>query len=354
MASATELCNQANENYVSENYQKAVELYTEALKLEEGRDDILCHRAQANLQLGRLKGRFSQHDIDLVLEVVEDCDKAIHLNESNGKAYKKKGLALFQMDEIGKALDVFQEGQKRFASDPTYEDWLKKCEEKLGKDSSAQDKTDVPTAQAKAPPNIKYDWYQTHTHVVITILKKNVNKESLRVNAEDRTLKVCIDDPNGTSTSLDLTLAHKIDPQQASTRVYATKIEVKLKKSEGVQWKKLEGDPEEEAEILPTAAAPNVQEPPSYPSSSHYTRDWDKLAAEVTEEEKNEKLEGDAALNQFFQKIYADASDETKRAMMKSFSESGGTVLSTNWSEVGKDKVEVKPPDGMEFRKWEY
>ena len=35
-------------------------------------------------------------------------------------------------------------------------------------------------------------------------------------------------------------------------------------------------------------------------------------------------------------------------------SESGGTVLSTNWSEVGKEKVEVKPPDGMEFKKWEY
>ena len=33
--------------------------------------------------------------------------------------------------------------------------------------------------------------------------------------------------------------------------------------------------------------------------------------------------------------------------------ESGGTVLSTNWNEVGKDKVEVKPPDGMEFKKWE-
>lgn len=34
-------------------------------------------------------------------------------------------------------------------------------------------------------------------------------------------------------------------------------------------------------------------------------------------------------------------------------SESGGTVLSTNWAEVGKEKVEVKPPDGMEFKKYE-
>lgn len=66
-------------------------------------------------------------------------------------------------------------------------------------------------------------------------------------------------------------------------------------------------------------AVPAKEEHPRYPSSSHYTRDWDKLAAEVTEEEKSEKLDGDAALNQFFRKIYEDASDDTKKAMMKSF-----------------------------------
>jgi len=34
--------------------------------------------------------------------------------------------------------------------------------------------------------------------------------------------------------------------------------------------------------------------------------------------------------------------------------ESGGTVLSTNWKDIGKEKTECKPPDGMEFKKWEY
>ena len=51
-------------------------------------------------------------------------------------------------------------------------------------------------------------------------------------------------------------------------------------------------------------------------------------------------------------KIYGEGSDEVKRAMNKSFVESGGTVLSTNWGEVGKKKVECKPPDGMEFKKY--
>ncbi|VDP40234.1 unnamed protein product [Schistosoma margrebowiei] len=30
-----------------------------------------------------------------------------------------------------------------------------------------------------------------------------------------------------------------------------------------------------------------------------------------------------------------------------------GTVLSTNWSEVGAGKVEIRPPDGMEYKKYE-
>lgn len=98
---------------------------------------------------------------------------------------------------------------------------------------------------------------------------------------------------------------------------------------------------------------PSTQSSHSYPTSSHVHRNWDKLAADIEKEEKEEKLEGDAALNQLFQKIYGEGSDEVKRAMNKSFVESGGTVLSTNWSEVGSKKVDCKPPDGMEYKKWD-
>jgi len=57
-------------------------------------------------------------------------------------------------------------------------------------------------------------------------------------------------------------------------------------------------------------------------------------------------------LNKVFQDIYANGNDEQKRAMMKSFVESGGTVLSTNWNEVGKAEVKGSPPQGLEMHDW--
>lgn len=36
-------------------------------------------------------------------------------------------------------------------------------------------------------------------------------------------------------------------------------------------------------------------------------------------QEKDEKLDGDAALNKFFREIYSDADEDTRRAMSKSF-----------------------------------
>ena len=90
--------------------------------------------------------------------------------------------------------------------------------------------------------------------------------------------------------------------------------------------------------------------PPAYPSSSKKHVDWSAVERAVGAEE--DKPEGEQALNALFQQIFRDGTDEVKKAMMKSFVESGGTTLSTNWDEVGKAPVPIRPPDGMEPKKY--
>lgn len=166
---------------------------------------------------------------------------------------------------------------------------------------------------------------------------------------EKKTLNLIAKLSSGEDYKLDLNLANEIIPDQCQTKVTPSKIEIKLKKRDGIHWNKLEGSPDCVVNPI-TVPVPTGCEQNTVNTKS---RNWDKFVRDVTEMEKNEKPEGDAALNHLFQQIYADGSDDVKRAMVKSFYESGGTVLSTNWSEVGEKAVEVKPPSGMEYKQWE-
>lgn len=83
------------------------------------------------------------------------------------------------------------------------------------------------------------------------------------------------------------------------------KMELTLRKARDQEWKALE------------KAAIHSFTPSSlsYPSSAKNKHDWDILDKEAKAEIDKEKESIDA----FFQKIYANANEDTKRAMMKSF-----------------------------------
>uniref|UniRef100_A0A3Q3XI68 Uncharacterized protein n=1 Tax=Mola mola TaxID=94237 RepID=A0A3Q3XI68_MOLML len=190
----------------------------------------------------------------------------------------------------------------------------------------------------------RHDWYQTESQVIVTVMAKNVPKDGVCVNFTEKELSATVQLASGENYNLHLHLLHPILPQQSTFKILSSKVEFKLKKTDCTRWEKLEGEGQES----------NIKHfnPNQYPSSSHYAHKWDKMLVDINEEEKNEKLEGDAALNQLFQQIYCDGSDEVKRAMNKSFMESGGTVLSTNWKDVGERTVEMSPPSDMEFKKY--
>lgn len=88
----------------------------------------------------------------------------------------------------------------------------------------------------------------------------------------------------------------------------------------------------------------------SYPTSSKKGAvNWDKVAD--SDDEDEESKGGD--VNSFFQTLYKNADDDTRRAMMKSYIESNGTSLSTNWAEAKEKTFTTQPPDGAEAKKWD-
>ncbi|KAG8039859.1 hypothetical protein G9C98_000588 [Cotesia typhae] len=201
-------------------------------------------------------------------------------------------------------------------------------------------------------PKINHDWYQTEAFVIVTVLAKNTS--NVKAQFGETTLSVSAKLPSGNEYSLELDLAHEIVPDQCSYKVIPSKIEMKLKKRDGLRWNSLEGNPATKEAIKPIPQEIlQANQPPKYPSSSKKSKDWDKVEKEIEKQEAEEKPEGEAALNSLFQQIYGTGSDEVRKAMNKSFIESGGTVLSTNWSEVGKTTVEKRPPDGLEWKSWE-
>ncbi|KAF4740965.1 Suppressor of G2 allele of SKP1, partial [Perkinsus olseni] len=219
---------------------------------------------------------------------------------------------------------------------------------------------------ASIPPS-KLDWYQTADTVTITIKLKGVDPSTGIENIEfgERSVKATINHDEKGSVEhyrLDLELWGSIKADKATYEITPYKVELHLPKGDNQpqQWPSLRCE-KGVSSHRSSVAAPKVDkttvsasESSSYPSSSKVRRDWSAIDKMCDEELKGEKENGDAALNALFRQIYADANEDTRRAMVKSFQTSGGTVLSTNWDEVGKADYEGKDrpdaPDGQEWR----
>ncbi|KAF2851875.1 SGS-domain-containing protein [Plenodomus tracheiphilus IPT5] len=293
-------------------------------------------------------------DAQFVLDIVKGLDE------------KDKMLPIWSAKLAGKLKDMSPED---IASKVT----IKKIPEVEVPSAASATKPNAPTkmepifANAAKPivptpvNKIKYDWYQNSDSVTVNILAKGVAKDSVTVDFEKDALFVSFP-VSGSSSDYSYTadpLYASIDPTQSKYRVTANKVEITLRKATvGPKWHNLESDRKVASDEAPQSSIPshvlssktNQPSGPVYPTSSKSgPKNWDTVV-QADLDDKDE-IEGDET-SAFFKKLYSGASEEQQRAMMKSYSESGGTVLSTDWNDVGKKTVVPEPPEGMEARKY--
>ncbi|OQE19492.1 hypothetical protein PENSTE_c015G01893 [Penicillium steckii] len=217
---------------------------------------------------------------------------------------------------------------------------------------------------APVPEKVRHEWYQSSDSVVVTLYVKGIQKDRVQTDIKEESVSLQFPLPSGSDYDFTLDpLFAPIESTNSKVSVMGTKIELVLQKqSKGQKWRALESSSTETIELADRPAAPSAPTPagPAYPTSSrHGAKDWDKVASSLTSSKskgKKKKEEGagddsDAesvdsdfggdAVDGFFKKLYAGADPDTRRAMMKSYVESEGTSLSTNWSEVGNKKMDV-------------
>ncbi|KAG7261239.1 hypothetical protein CRUP_017244 [Coryphaenoides rupestris] len=81
-----------------------------------------------------------------------------------------------------------------------------------------------------------YDWYQTESQVIVTIMAKNVPKDGVNVNFAE----------SETESQVIVTIMAKNIPKDGVNVNFAeSEVEIKMKKMEAIRWEKLEGGGQE-------------------------------------------------------------------------------------------------------------
>ena len=377
--SADAIFARANAAHVEENYAGAAALYDEALECEPTKVEYLMARAQNSLKLRQFSS------------AAADALKAASAQPQNANAHFRHATALFQLDRFADAKGAFE---RAAALGKTESDlWIRKCQAELNAAASSSSSpassgaftapaTAAPTAaaapaataaapaapaapktlaeQIRARPDGGHAWIQSATQISLTIFAKNTPADRVHVAFEERRCAVRIRCSDESEFERTFELARAIDPAGSTFKVTAYKIEISLKKvtaaDQRPEWPALEVGDAKAASGAQTVhvPAPAADKPLAYPTSSKKKVDYSEVEKAVTKEEEEEKPQGDAALNKLFQQIYKNGSEETRRAMMKSFQTSGGTVLSTNWGEVKEKDYEkdIQAPAGQVAKKW--
>ncbi|KAF1951621.1 SGS-domain-containing protein [Byssothecium circinans] len=372
-------------------YDEAVQHYTSAIASNPKAVQYYIQRSTAYQRSSKYPEALKDAEVAAALahkrarrELIKDAQLrrgiALYFNEKYADAEhvfgivkklddKEKTLQIWNMKVATKLKELPEDDERRKVTVkdvpevevPIAEETAKPTENT--KSSIQQTSEETPAAPKPVVPTpankIKHDWYQDNDKVVFQLMAKGVPKDKATVEIDKDSLEIAFPIEGSSSDysfSLDPFYA-EVDPTQSTHRITPTKIEVTLKKATpGVKWKTLEGDRKTESSSENAPAIPShvlqakTDSAPAYPTSSKSgAKNWDKVAKDDLGDE--EDMDGDET-SRFFKQLYKGAGAEQQRAMMKSYSESGGTVLSTDWSQVGGKYVKPEPPEGMEAKKY--
>lgn len=297
-----------------EDWHKVIETASESLVKSPGSADLLLKRARAYNHTAQLQ---------LALKDAE-CAVRVSRGAQRAQAQVERARALNGLGKVSQALRVLE-----FAEGPdvaALRDDILKANAGVEPDNATEEVTQA----------VRYDWYDTPSSVALEVFAKNVQD----------TAAIMISENSVTVVDDDLIFSIDVGPIDAPHSLFQktpNKIEFKLVKKTPEKWPSLLG---------PNIAEPPLQAKTQIPTSAPNAKDvlmpfekkWD------VDDSDEDKDTGDP--QDFFRKLYANADDDTRRAMMKSYVESNGTALSTNWDEIKKSPVPTQPPKSMEARKW--
>ncbi|OCL05480.1 SGS-domain-containing protein [Glonium stellatum] len=387
------------------NFEEAIKLYTSAIASNPNAVDYYIKRSTAHQRSSPPDYQAALSDAEIAVVLAFKRAKRELIKDSQ----LRRAIALFFLERYADAQYIFGVVKRLDDKEKTLTIWNKKVADKMvalsedderrktsvkeipdveipssgtlksttnpnqGPSSASNAATSTPKPVVPTPANkIKHDWYQNSENVYFTLLAKGVPKDKATIEIAKHSLSISfpIEETSTYEYSLDPLFAPVI-PEKSTSTITASKIEITLKKATpSVKWHSLEGtkdasaasSSEEKPQVPNFILNPKAQDnPPSYPTSSKTgPKDWDKVANELTakkpkkdgdnEDDDLDAGDGGDETTRFFKQLYQGADPDQRRAMMKSFSESGGTVLSTDWSNVGSKKIVPEPPEGMEAK----